>query len=230
MVARRCYADALSLASEAGDEDLIVHTCLNAANQSIDLARRGQGSPHYALKLIDRARTLAGGRPPGRIHALIAGREAQARGLLGDRIGFGRAVSTAWREVEHAISFESLEECPPWLWFVTPAEIRGHEARGYGEIGELRKSIELLAAKSSEKRSTRNAVSDRAHAAVAHVRMGDVQTALTMGTGVLSELEKVTSGRTLRVLEPIRAVDHPAAEEFRDRFTALEDARRKEAV
>ncbi|WP_039827298.1 hypothetical protein [Nocardia testacea] len=230
MVARRCYAEALSLASEAGDEDLIVHTCLNAANQSIDLARRGQGSPHYALKLIDRARTLAGGRPPGGIHALIAGREAQARGLLGDRVGFGRAVSTAWREIEHAISYESLEECPTWLWFVTPAEIRGHEARGYGEIGEVRKSIELLYAASAEERGARNAVSDRAHTAVAHLRMGDIQSALSLGTAALTELENVTSGRTLRVLAPIRTVDHPAAEDFRDRFASLENATRKESA
>ncbi len=229
-VARRCYADALALASEAGDEDLIAQICLCAANQSIVLARSGQSSPYHALKLIDRARTLAHGRPPGRIHALIAGREASARGLLGDRIGFGRAVATAWREVEHAICYEPLEECPQLLRFVTPAEIRGLEARGYGEIGEIRKSIELLDASASEEAGTRNAVNDRAHAAVAHVRMGDIQSALALGTAVLTELENVTSGRTLRVLDPVRTVDHPAAEEFRDRFAALENATRKESA
>lgn len=40
--------------------------------------------------------------------------------------------------------------------------------------------------------------------AVAHVRMGDIQSVLTLGTAVLTELENVTSGRTLRVLNPIR--------------------------
>ncbi|MEU1982747.1 hypothetical protein [Nocardia sp. NPDC019395] len=227
-VARRCYADALALASEAGDEDLVAHTCLYAANQSIALARDGKGSPHHAAKLIDRARVLMRGRPPGRIHALIAVRDAQAQALLGDRMGFGRAVATAWREMEQATSFEPLEECPQWLRFVTPAEIRGHEARGYGEIGETHKSIELLDTAAAEEPGTRNALNDRAHAAVAHARMGDISAALALGTAVLAELEHITSSRTLRVMEPIRTSGHPAAEEFRHRFAALEDATRKE--
>ncbi|MEU7767005.1 hypothetical protein AB0B25_17985 [Nocardia sp. NPDC049190] len=227
-VARRCFADALALASETGNEDLVAHTCLFAANQSIALSRTAQGSAHHALKLIDRARTLMRGRPPGRIHALIAAREVQAQGLLGDRMGFGRAIATAWREMEHALDYEPLEECPQWLRFVTPAEIRGHEARGYGEIGEIRKSIELLDAAAAEEKGTRNAVNDRAHAAAAHARMGDIPAALALGTAVLSELENVTSGRTLRVLAPIRTSDHPAAEEFRERFVAVEAATGKE--
>ncbi|MFI5716029.1 hypothetical protein [Nocardia sp. NPDC051750] len=229
-VARRCYADALALASEAGDDDLVALTCVTAANQSIALARNGQGSPHQALKLIDRTRTLMRGRPPGRIHALIAVREAQARGLLGDRMGFGRAIATAWREMEQAINFEPMEQCPQKLRFVTPAEVRGHEARGYGDVGDLRKSIELLKTAAAEERAPRNAVNDRAHAAVAHAQLGDLSTALAVGAGVLAEFENVTSDRTLRVLEPLRDTDHPAAEEFNDRFVALEGATRKEIV
>lgn len=227
-VARRCYADALALASEAGDEDLVAHTCLYAANQSITSAREGKGSPHHALKLIDRARVLMRGRPPGRIHALIAVREAQAQALLNDWMGFGRAVATAWREMEQAISFEPLEECPQWLRFVTPAEIRGHEARGYSELGETHRSIELLDAAAAEEPGTRNAINDRAHVAVAHARIGDIRAAVAVGTSVLAELETVTSSRTLRVMEPIRATDHAVAGEFRDRFAALEDALRKD--
>ncbi len=229
-VARRCYADALALGSETGDEDLVAHTCLYSANQSIALSRDGQGSPHHALKLIDRARVLMRGRPPGRIHALIAVREAQTQGLLGNQMGFGRAIGTAWREMEQAIGFEALEECPQWLRFVSPSEVRGHEARGLGEIGETRKSIALLEVAAAEETSTRNAANDRAHAAVAHARMGDVESALALGTAVLADLENVTSSRTLRVMEPIRTIHHPAAEEFRDGFAALESSTRKEMV
>lgn len=230
-VARRCYADALALASEAADEDLVTRTCLSAANQSIALARDGKGGgPHHALKLIDRARVLMRGRPPGRIHALIAVREAQARRLLADRIGFGRAVATAWREMEQAGGFEPLEECPRWLRFVTPAEIRGHEARGYCDIGETRRGIKLLEAAVSEEIGTRNAVHARSHAAMAHARLGDIPTAVAMAMPALAELENITSRRTLRILEPIRTTDHPAADEFRDRFEALDKAAPKEAL
>jgi hypothetical protein len=227
-VARRCYADAMALASEAGDEDLIAHTCLYAANQSIFLTRQGEGRPHHALKLIDRARTLMRGRPPGRIHALIAVREAQAQGVLGDRTGYGRAIATAWREVDQALDFEPEDECPQWLRFVTHSEIRGHEARGWGDIGDLRKSIDLLDAAATEERGTRNALNARAWSAAAHARIGDIPAAVDVGMMVLTELQKVTSGRTLRVLEPVTATDHPAAAEFREAFTALEGVTRKE--
>ncbi|MFE4714822.1 helix-turn-helix domain-containing protein, partial [Paenibacillus sp. NPDC056722] len=40
-LARRCYADAIALGTEADDPDLIAHTCLNAANQSVALSRAG---------------------------------------------------------------------------------------------------------------------------------------------------------------------------------------------
>jgi hypothetical protein len=229
-VARRCYADALALASEADDEHLIVHTCLYAANQSIALARLGEGRPHHALKLIDRARTLVRGRPPGRIHALIAGREAQAQGVLGDRKEFERAIATAWRELEHAIDYEPLEECPQWLRFVAHSEIRGHEARGYADTGEIRKGIDLLDASARKERGTRNAANDRAWAAATYARSGDVCAAVAVGTTVLDELENVASYRTLRVLEPVRRTEHPAAEEFRERFDALVGATRRETA
>ena len=229
-VARRCYADGLALATEAGDEELVAHTCLNAANHSIALAREGKSSLHHAVNLIDRARVLMRGRPPGRIHALIAVREAQVQGLLGDRMGFGRAVATAWREVEQAIHFETLEECPRWLRFVGPAEIRGHEARGYGDIGEISKSIELFEAAAAEETGARNAAHMRAWTAAAHARIGDIPTAVAMGVPVLAELENIASSRTLRVMEPIRTTDHPVAEEFRDRFVAQEKAILKETV
>ncbi|MRH87594.1 hypothetical protein GFY24_09020 [Nocardia sp. SYP-A9097] len=58
-LARRCYADAMALGTEADDSNLIAHTCLYAANQSIALSRVGAGSPSHALKLIDRAPTAS---------------------------------------------------------------------------------------------------------------------------------------------------------------------------
>lgn len=221
-VARRCYADAMALASEAGDEDLIAHTCLYAANQSILLARRGEGSPHRALRLVDRSRTLMRGRPPGRIHSLTAVREAQAQGIIGDRAEFGRAIATAWREVESAIDFEPWEECPQWLRFVSRSEVRGHEARGLEALGEVRRSIDLMEAAAREQTGTRNAVNMRACIAAAHARAGDIPAAVAVGMPVLDELEHVASGRTLRVLEPVRSADDPIADDFRARFAALE--------
>ncbi|MFQ6395722.1 hypothetical protein ACLMAJ_19930 [Nocardia sp. KC 131] len=223
-LARRCYSDAMSLASEADDPDLTAHTCLYAANQSIALSKTGEASPHHALKLIERARDLMRGRPPGRIHALIAIRRAQAVGLLGDRKAFGRAIATAWREADQAAEHESLEDCPRWLRFVNHTELRGHEARGYGRVGDFRKAVELFEAAATEQAEMRNAVNARAWLASARAAVGDLGGALLEAAPVLEELDKaVFSPRTVKVLQPVRraAASLPAGAEFRERFDAL---------
>ncbi|MFG1792180.1 hypothetical protein [Nocardia sp. NPDC049149] len=223
-LARRCYSDAMGLASEADNPDLTAHVCLYTANQSIALSRVGQASPYNALKLINRARDLMRGRPPGRIHTLIAVRQAQAASLLGDRNAFGRAIATAWREVEQAIEYQPLEECPTWLQSVNHAEVRGHEARGYGTIGEFGKAVDLLERAAGEQTMVRNALNTRACLASARVAAGDVSGGVTEAEPILIELDNaVSSPRTLRVLLPVRrAVEglHGAAE-FRRKFDVL---------
>ncbi|PPJ22152.1 hypothetical protein C5E45_29620 [Nocardia nova] len=222
-LAQRCFADAMALGTEADNDDLIADTCLCAANQSIALARAGKGSPHKALQLVGRARDLMRGRPPGRIHALIAVREAQAEAALGDRIAFGRAIATAWREMDHAAQFEAIEDCPQWLRFVNHAEIGGHEARGYGDVGDLPRSLELYTIAADQQAGTRNAINLRAWIATTRAQMGDVAGALETGTPVITDLSTVASTRTLRVLEPVRraADDMAAGDTFRHQFDAL---------
>jgi hypothetical protein len=223
-LARRCYFDAMALAVQANDAELTAHSCLYAANQSIALSRTGQASPHHALRLIDRARDLMRGRPPGRIHALIAIRQAQATGLLGDRQGFGRAIATAWREVDQAVEYEPLAECPVWLRTVNHNEVRGHEARGYGRTGDLTKAVSLFESAASEGSTSRNAVNTRAWLASTRAAAGDLDGALADGLSVLEHLDNgVSSPRTVKVLEPIRraTVNVSAGAEFRDRFDKL---------
>ncbi|WP_280269724.1 helix-turn-helix domain-containing protein [Nocardia wallacei] len=222
-LARRCYSDAMALATESDNADLIAHTCLYAANQSIALARAGEGSPHKAMTLIDRARDLMRGRPPGRMHALIAVREAQAQGVLGRRMEFGRAIATAWREMDNAAQYEPRDECPQWIRFVSHSEISGLEARGYGDLGDAARSVELYTAAAAEQSGTRNATNLKAWSAAARVSTGDVRGAVEEGLPVLEWLSQVSSTRTLRVLDPVRrAVDEgPVGADFRDHFDAL---------
>ncbi|WP_282775782.1 hypothetical protein [Nocardia sp. CC201C] len=222
-LARRCYADALALGTEADDADLIAHTCLYAANQSIALSRAGAGSPYHALKLVHRARDLMRGRPPGRIHALIAIREAQAYGVVGDHTAFGRTLATAWREMDAAAQYEPIDECPQWLRFVSHSEIAGHEARGYGDLGETSRSVELYSAAAAEQTSPRNAMNLHAWSAASRAQVGDVTGAVAEGLPVLASLGEVSSTRTLRVLEPVRRTVEPLAvgSEFCGRFDAL---------
>ncbi|MEU0539970.1 hypothetical protein ABZ319_08855 [Nocardia sp. NPDC005978] len=222
-LARRLYSDALALGTESNDNDLLAHTCLYSANQSIALSRAGIGSPYHALKLIRRARDLMRGRPPGRIHALVAVREAQAQGMVGDRVAFGRALATAWREMDSAAHYEPLEQCPQWLRFVTHSEIAGHEARGYGDLGETTRSVALYAAAADEQSSVRNSLHLSAWSAASRIQLRDINGAVGEGLPVLKKLATISSVRTLRVLEPVRqSVGQSAsADEFRHLFDAL---------
>ncbi|MEV0357480.1 hypothetical protein AB0H71_15595 [Nocardia sp. NPDC050697] len=224
MLARRYYSDALSLASASADPDLTARACLCAALQAITLARAGQGSPSYALALIGRARDLMRGRPPGRIHALIAAREAGVYALLGDTGGFGRATATAWRELDAALNLEPLEECPQWLRFVTPSEVRAHEARAHTDIGNPALALALYEVACAEFAQPRNAVNVRALLAAARVAVGDEHGALEEAGPVLAALEGgVTSARTVKALAPVRAAarELPAGAEFAARFDAV---------
>lgn len=223
-VARRCYADALSLASAAGDDDLTIHAALNSALQTISLARRGEASPSYAQMLIQRAGDLVRRRPPGRIHALIAARQAAAHGVAGDRQGVARAMSTAWREMDSAAEYEPTEDCEPWLRFVTHSEVRGHEARAHTATGNHGQALALYEVAAAEPASARNAANAAAWFAAALARAGDASGAIEAAQPVLKTLEKsVASPRTLRVLKPVRGAADAGSEgeEFRERFDAL---------
>ncbi|WP_268929627.1 helix-turn-helix domain-containing protein [Nocardia coffeae] len=224
-LAQSCYADAMALGVEAGDTELIAHTCLYAANQAISLVRSGRGgSLHRALQLIDRARDLMRGRPPGRIHALIAIREAQARGLLGELQAFERAVATAHRELECAVQYEPLEAVPQWLRFVTHSEVADHEARGYADIGKLGRAVELYCAAMQHPAAPRNITNIRAWSAATRAALGDINGALEEGMTVLADLSTVSSTRTLRHLEPVRTAAARAGvgADFRAAYDSLD--------
>ncbi|MEU2123811.1 helix-turn-helix domain-containing protein [Nocardia niwae] len=221
-LARSCYADAFALASQAGDDELTVHVCLNAAQMALSRQRTGEANPHRALALADRARALTRGHAPGRVHALIATREAQAYGILGERMAFGKSMATAWRELDFALDHESREDCPPWLRFVNATEITSHEARGFSHLGDRARSADLCSGLAVSKTSARNSANYRAGSAAALADLGDIGTAVEEGMSVLADLENsVSSTRTLRLLEPVRVVAEGRSEEFSTRFDEL---------
>ncbi|WP_280352409.1 helix-turn-helix transcriptional regulator [Nocardia abscessus] len=221
-LARSCYTDAFALAGQAGDDELTVHVCLNAAQMALSRQRTGEANPHRALALAGRARELTRGRAPGRIHALIATREAQAYAVLGDRTAFGKAISTAWRELDFAFDHESREECPPWLRFVNATEIRSHEARGFSHLGDHVKSADLCSGLTVEEAGVRNSANYRAGSAAALADLGEIGAAVEQGMSVLSDLEdSVSSTRTLRLLEPVRIAAEGRSDEFSTRFDEL---------
>lgn len=223
-LAQHCYATAMSYGAEVGNDTLIAYTCLYAANQSSYLARTGLGgSPYKSLQLVDRARQLVRGRPPGRVHALIALRDAQAYGLLGDPIAFGRAISTAWRELDAAEQHEPLEDVAHCLRFVTHSEATDQEARGYADVGNLAKAVELYSAAIEQPAATRNATMIRAWSATTRARIGDLTGALEHGQAALAGSSAMSSARVLSRLRPLRVAvdDSLIGADFRDTYDDL---------
>lgn len=223
-LAWRCYSDALSLASTADDDELAVHACMNAALQTVTLARIGRASPSYALALARRAGDLVRRHPAGRIHALIAAREAASYAAAGDRRGAEGAISVAWREMDNAADHEPFDECPSWLRFVDHSEIRGHEARACTDLGQHSRALTLCEIAVGEPASPSNAMHGAAWLSASLARTGDARAAVEAGIPVLGALEEwLASPRALKVLEPVRAVADTVSEgeEFWMRFDAL---------
>ncbi|MET9286272.1 helix-turn-helix domain-containing protein [Nocardia beijingensis] len=220
LAATRCYSDAMALANHAGDDELAAHTCLNVAFQTITQAERDEAHPQYALRCTLRAADLTRRQPASRIHALTACRQATAYACLGDRSAFTRAITTAWREMDLAYDHEPLDECPDWLRFMCHNEVRYHEACGYCYLGESSRAVELFEQVVNKRAGQRNSANYRAWFASSLARVGNIDDAVSVAADVLADLaDGVSSSRTLRVLEPVRAAaTKPRHQGFHKRY------------
>ncbi|WP_330253472.1 helix-turn-helix transcriptional regulator [Nocardia sp. NBC_00565] len=220
VAARDCYRDAMALANETDDDELAAHTCLNVALQTVTQARRGEAHPTSALRSTLRAADLTRRQPSGRIHALIAARQATAYACLGDRSAFTRAVATAWREMDLAYDHEPFDKCADWLKFMCHNEVRYHEACGYKYLGEASRAAELFEQVAAERAGQRNSANYRAWLASSLAEVGNIDDAIAVAADVLENLGGgVSSGRTLRVLEPVRAAAiKPRHNDFQQRY------------
>ncbi|MFG2446465.1 helix-turn-helix domain-containing protein [Nocardia fluminea] len=220
-LARASYRTALELSMRSGDDELAVHALLNAANHEIGLSRQGAGNPHLALQNASRADRLAEHWKPGRVHALIAVRQAQACAHIGNHDGFRASMNKAHAAMETALDAELLSHCPRWLRFVDPSELAGHEARAYSDLGDYRTSLTHYE-HAMEGQGVRNEANTRAWRARTLAAVGDTRGALAAGQSVLATLDAVGSTRTLRVMAPVRALHAAKASGFADRYDQLD--------
>lgn len=220
-LARASYRTALEMSMHSGDDELAVHALLNAANQEILLSRQAVGNPHLALQNVSRADRLAERWKPGRVHALIAIRRAQAWARIGNSDGFRTAMSAAHKAMDKAMDSELLGHCPSWLRFVDPSEMAGHEARGHGDLGDYRTALTHYE-RALQGQSIRNEANTRAWYAATLASAGDTRGALAEGKSVLATLDVIGSTRTLRAMAPIRALHAATAAGFADRYDHLD--------
>ncbi|MEU2039068.1 helix-turn-helix domain-containing protein [Nocardia niwae] len=219
-VARRCYFEAVSLAEQADNDELLAN-----ALASLTFLTTDRPTSREPVRLAERASHLARRIPSARLNAVRSAREAVAHAAIGERQDFERTMTRAWREVDRGL--DDADE-PVWLHHVTPSEIRSIEARGRVYLGQHDRAVaiyrETIGVRGTQR--PRDEASYRVYYAAALTGLGDTTTAITEAHTALTLLEgPVNSPRLLAELHPVRtAATHirgENAEHFRQRFDTL---------
>ena len=212
-LARELYSDALLLANQSRNDELSVRVLEKMALQSVFVTWNGNARiGAEAVRLAQGAADLSRRSPHAQLHALIAGREAIGRAIVGDERGFERAIARARNEIDRS---DPSDDVPVWLQFVNHSEIDVHEARGKLFLGDATASVELFSASlDNQLLSQRNRANYQAQLAASLARSGDVSTALNEGSRALSILEgQVISPRTLIELQAVREMAQEQGDE-----------------
>ncbi|MEV6322976.1 helix-turn-helix transcriptional regulator [Nocardia sp. NPDC051787] len=219
-LARRFYTEAVLLAEQCGEEELLEDAIANMSFLATE--RPASREP---VRLAQRASELARRIPSARLNALRAAREAVAHAAVGEQREFEQTMTRAWREVDRGLDDS---EDAIWLHFVTPTEIRSIEARGRSYLGQHRRAAIVYheAVSGGGSMPLRDEASYRAYFAASLAGLGDLSTAIAEGHAALSLLEgPVSSPRLVEELRPVRVgvsrLRGDDAEYFRRRFDSL---------
>ena len=134
-LAQRYYIAALRAAHSADDRPLGAHILGSMAYQA---AREGQ--PADAVTLIDTAVAGARGRETASLLAQLYSKQAYALATMGDTSRCNAAISNARTEVEHL----NRDDDPPWLYWVSPAEITAGAGRCLQKLGHVNQAVVML--------------------------------------------------------------------------------------
>jgi tetratricopeptide (TPR) repeat protein len=134
-LAQRYYIAALRAAHSADDRPLGAHILGSMAYQA---AREGQ--PADAVTLIDTAVVGARGRETASLLAQLYGKQAYALATMGDTSRCNAAISKARTEVERL----NRDDDPPWLYWVSPAEITAGAGRCLQKLGQVDQAVVML--------------------------------------------------------------------------------------
>ncbi|MFC7244281.1 helix-turn-helix domain-containing protein [Catellatospora aurea] len=134
-IARSCYNEALSLASQSANASIEIHALVNLAFQSSFL-----GMPRQALRYAEAAGRIANGYDKrGRIAVVPLIRQATAHAIAGNEVESGKAAADARRHLDKA-----HEEGDDWCTFVSSAELDGIEATVAMKLGQAARAETLL--------------------------------------------------------------------------------------
>lgn len=223
-ISRRCYTDAVLLAEQSGDDDLMAGAL---GGLSITLTDRPTKS-REPVRVTQRTSELARHVPSARLNALRTARLATAYAAVGDHREFERATNSVWREVDRGLDDAND---PVWLAFVTEPELRVLEAKGHQMLGQHHRAATLFHQSLTRPGNLpRDEASYRTYYAASLTGLGDTTEALTAAHSALDLLAgPVESPRLLAELQPLRtAIQHSrtdSAASFRRRYDRLVRAR-----
>ncbi|MBF6097813.1 helix-turn-helix domain-containing protein [Nocardia cyriacigeorgica] len=219
-VSRRCYTDAVMLAEQSGDDDLLAGAL---GGLSITLTDHPTKS-REPVRVTQRTSELARHVPSARLNALRTARLATAYAAVGDRREFERATNSVWREVDRGLDDAND---PVWLTFVTEPELRVLEAKGHQMLGQHHQAATLFHKSLTRPHNLpRDEASYRTYYAASLTALGDTTEALTAAHSALDLLSgPVQSPRLLAELHPLRTAAHhshsDAAASFRHRYDRM---------
>jgi len=134
-LAQRYYLTALHAAHSADHRPLGAHILGSMAYQSAH-----QGRPTEAVTLIETALVGARGQETPSLLASLHGRQAYALAILNDASACTAAISKARAQVERL----RPENEPPWLYWVSPAEITAKAGNCLLRLGHPDRAAVLL--------------------------------------------------------------------------------------
>jgi hypothetical protein len=197
------------------------HDAILGANIVSCLSYQAMWSGEYqdALRLIRAARKGAGGPRTGRVHALLATRQARAHAQLRDDAACAKALD----EASSAYAEGGETPDPSWAYWVSDAVLAADAGRAWLELERperaepnLVRGLQLFG-----DAQPRNRMLHHASLAEARLALGDVDGAADAAHGALNLGEQLVSGRAhvrLRTLASgFARVDSPLARGVVDR-------------
>jgi tetratricopeptide (TPR) repeat protein len=218
-IAERYFASALRRAQGAGNRLLAGRILAAMSHQAIHLGRLQQ-----AIELAQASRRVTAHIATPRALAMEAAMEACAHAAAGDARQSHRALDDAADAV--SLITASGQPDPDWLDF-DEGGFRGHAARVYRDLGELRqaeesaqKSVTLCLPGHSRTRAQRSTIH-----ATAYLRTGELEAAVDAGEQVVHEAWSLHSAHVFGEIAQLAAAIAPfkslAASEFLDQAREL---------
>ncbi|MGH3899784.1 MAG: helix-turn-helix transcriptional regulator [Pseudonocardiaceae bacterium] len=219
-LAQRYYIAALRAAHSADDRPLGAHVLSCMAEQAAH-----EGQPSEAVTLIESAFAGARGQATPRLLAELYIRQAYALGTMHDVSACSAAVSKARAHVE------PQDDDPPWLYWVSPADITAFAGDCLLQLGQAHQAAKLIeeGVDLFDESFARDRQIYSVHLADALTRPGtqrDLAAAASRGIAAIQLAEVLDSNRSVDLLRDLchQMKPHakvPAVRKFLDRARGL---------